>query len=179
MKNYFLTIFGNFKEKGVLEEILSMMLPVVDSPRIKFQRMNNCALLHFATEVHQDEIYYFLEGGMNVLYTGFVLTENNDKVMINFPKIVKEHLLDLNSVDEKNEKIIKIDLSQPDFDETRYKEYEINPDDFLNFQSLTEFLESKTFHTPTLDELLDKIKEDGISSLNKDEINLLENYSKN
>jgi hypothetical protein len=179
MKNYFLTIFGNFKEKGILEEILSLMSPVVDSPRIKFQRMNNCVLMHFGTEVHQEEIYYFLEGGMNELYTGFVLTENNSGVMINFPKIVKDHLLDLDSVDEKNEKIIKINLSQPDFDETRYQEYEINPDDYLDFPSLTDFLKNKTFHIPTLDELLEKIKQDGINSLNKEEINLLENYSKN
>lgn len=180
MKNYFLTVFGDFRDIKILEEILSMMLPVIDSPRVKFQRMNNCVLMHFSTEVEQEEVYYFLEGGMNELYSGFVLTQMDDKVMINFPQVVKEHLLDLNSTDFSNEKIIRIDLKQPDFDETKFEEFEIEYEDEEAFiTSFVDHLKNKKIKKPSLNELLDKINLSGMDSLNKDEIKLLENYSKN
>jgi hypothetical protein len=182
MKNYFLTIFGDFRDLKVLEEILSMMLPVIDSPRAKFQRMNNCVLMHFSTEVDQEEVYYFLEGGMNELYSGFVLTQMDDKVMINFPQEVKDHLLDLNTSDITNEKIIRLDLRQPDFDETKFQEFEIEydeEDDEPFIKSFINHIKPKKIIKPSLNELLDKINSNGMNSLSKDEIKELENYSKN
>lgn len=168
-KTYLLVVFGDFKSKKTLESIGKGLSTIVDSKHLKFQYIDGALIMHFGSEVIQEELHDFLIGFFYGTSETFILTEMTDKVSLCMNDETKAHLLDLENDGDSVD--IKIDVSgmkKADFDE----EF---TEDFVNFL-LDEF--AQEVKVPTLNEILDKINEKGIKSLSNFEKDILDNYSK-
>lgn len=174
MKNYILTVIGNFESPKVCKEITWNLIPLVDSPTLKFNHSNGVLVVHFATKVTKIEVYTYIIGVLTNITQTFILTEINDHTSVSFSDEVYEHLMDLETESENVN--MKIDLNKIkknqdfcDFDDE-------DDDDWVTFTlDETELLLKK----PTLDFILDKISKSGIKSLTEYEKDTLDSYSKN
>lgn len=170
MKKYLLTIFGEFGTPEKYTEIAIVLTPLVDSPSLKFQYGKEFLIAHFASELHRNEIYEFLEMSSYGLYDSFILNEYEEKNNIFMSEENKKHLFDLNNPEENNGKEMK--LTSTDIENYPYEE----DDEFVS--TLMRELK-KHLKPPTLDQILDKINIEGFDGLTQFERGLLENYSKN
>lgn len=178
MKKYIITLLGKFENNNVIRELISMLLPIVDSPHLKFQKVGNSIIVHFATDIGSEEIYAYLEGGVTELYSGFLITELNSDFQLYLPKKIKDQFLNLDEVNEENEQVWFVNTFE-EFDEME-DDMEIDmvdsDEEFIKF--FFDRVKSRV-KRPTLDQLLDKISSKGIQTLSKDEIEILNLYSKN
>ena len=168
MKKYFLILFGEFDSEDVCKEIALSIAPIVDSPHLKFNHTKGNILLHFASEVYQNEIHDYLLVTLMDMCSSFILTENTDKTTVYLPFKVEKHLLDLENEGENVE--MKININQ-----TRSID-ELEKDEEFVALLLEEV--KKVVKKPSLDQILDKINKKGISSLSKFEKDTLDEYSK-
>lgn len=164
MKKFILIIFGEFSTYEICKDIALSITPLVDSPQLKFQHKKGAMIFHFASEVSQEEIVDYINGSLSDVCDSLILTEFNDNLSLVLPNDVKEHLLDLEEDNSKDSKVITTD------------EEEIENSEFL--KTVIKELK-KNIKRPTLDQLLEKIKEDGLSSLSPYEKEILDEYSKN
>jgi len=169
MKKYLLVVIGNFESDDTCKEIALTLTPIVDSPNLKFNITNTCLIFHFASEVSQEEITDYLTGGITGTVNGFILTECNDKVSVNFPENITKHLFDLENEGENVELRLNAQSEQNN-DDTKV-------DDTLLALLLEEIKQNVKF--PSLDTILEKINEKGLQSLTQFEKDTLEYYSKN
>jgi hypothetical protein len=159
MKKYLLTIFGDFKSEATYNEVATLLTPLVDSPTLKFQINNSAFICYFGSEMDMEEMHEFLELLSYDLYDSFILSEYTDKVSVFMSEDDKKHLFGLDKDDE-------------------------NDDQYLNYTE-DEFVAlllnevKMKIKSPTLDQLLDKIKNSGMESLTPFEKGTLEKYSKN
>ena len=171
MKKYLVTIFGDFKSDAICKEIAIALSPVVDSPNLKFQFTKGVLIFHFASEMEMNDIHEFLELTSYELYDSFILSEYTDKVSVFMTEENKKHLfnLDENGTNNGIEMVLtpKNGIQYMDEDE----------DDEFVALLLNEV--KKHIKAPTLDQLLDKIKSEGVDSLTPFEKGTLDNYSKN
>jgi hypothetical protein len=169
MKKYLLVVFGDFKSKKLIESVGKGLSPIVDTPHLKFQYIKGALIMHFGSEVSQEEIHDFLTGFFYGLSEIFILTEMTDKVSFSMSDETRAHLLDLeNDGDNVQIKIDMSDMRKSEFDDEL-------TEDFVNFL-LDEFNEE--IKVPSLNDILDKINEKGIKSLSAFEKEILDNYSK-
>lgn len=172
MKKYLLTVFGDFKEGKLNSRLIKGMELIVDSEHIKYIEHNESVVLfHFGSEVSFEEINDYISGIFYGLSDAFILTELNDKTSVYLPDSIKAHLLDLENSSEDTHflnVLSKIDKSNDDVSELA--------DDFVGF--LLEEMEEE-IKIPSLNQLLDKINQKGLSSLSPFEKEVLEEYSKN
>lgn len=171
MNNYLLTIIGEIKSEKMCEEIALSISPIVDSSNLKFQHKNGVLLMHFGTEIDKDEVYEYIKGILYGVIDTFILSEMSDKVSVFMPEDTSKHLFDLDNIDDDVNmrlEIGKVIFNQIDTDEDVTEEY------------LPIFLEalSDLVKKPSLDQLLDKISNQGYSSLTQFEKDILETYSK-
>jgi hypothetical protein len=170
MKKYIVTIFGDFKTNEVCNEIAINLTTIVDSPNLKFQFTKGTLIFHFASELDIEEVHEFLELSRHNLFDSFILSEYTDKVSVFMSEENKKHLFDLdNNTDSNGMDMVFVPKDANQCEE----EYD---DEFVAL-ILNEV--KKNLKTPTLDQLLEKIKSDGVDSLTTYEIGILENYSKN
>ena len=174
MKKFLLVIFGDYLQDSESTEYLKnfavSLTPLVDTPQIKFQFTKGTSIFHFGTEVPMEEINYYIKSCIenDGVDMSFILTEMNDKVSLSFPQVTYEHLMDLDS-----DKLSEIRLSQ-NTNDINFEE------DESQYENLASFLELiKNDRKPSLDSILDKIKEKGLGSLTSYEKDILSEYSKN
>jgi hypothetical protein len=171
MKKYLLTIVGDFKSEAICKEIAIALSPLVDSPNLKFQFTKGVLIFHFGSEMEMNDIHEFLEITSYDLYDSFILSEYTDKVSVFMTEENKKHLfnLDENSTDNGIEMVL----------------VPKNGIQYMNDAEDDEFVAlllnevKKHVKAPTLDQLLEKIKSEGVDSLTPFEKGTLENYSKN
>jgi hypothetical protein len=171
MKKYLLTVFGEFNSKEIIARLGKGMAPIVDSPHLKFQHTKGAMVFHFGSEVSAEEIYDYIVGVFYGLSNAFILTEMTDKTSVYMPDDIKAHLLDLDNDTEE----VDIRINMPKMGKSVDDMSEM-AEDFVSF--LLEEMEDE-IKTPTLNEILDKISEKGISSLSGLEKEILNEYSKN
>jgi len=169
MKKFILILFGDFSSDEVTKEIAMDITPLVDSPHLKFQRTVGSILFHFASEVSQEEINDYVYSMLIDKTSSFILSEYSDKMTVNFPEDVKQHLFDL----EKNTEDVYINMS---INSSVKKELSEDDDDFVAL--LLEQIKEKV-KKPSLDTLLDKINSTGFESLTKFEKDVLEEITQN
>jgi hypothetical protein len=160
MRNYILTVIGNFESEKECQELAISLTPIVDSPNLKFQHTKGILIFHFATEVSKEEIFDYVGGILYGVTEAYILTELNDKVTFSMPKDIKDHLLDLENTTDN------IEINEDEEDD----------DDFVAL--LLDEVKRKV-KKPTLDQLLEKISKNGIDSLTQFEKETLEYYSEN
>jgi hypothetical protein len=171
MKKYLLTVFGEFNGKEIIARLGKGMAPIVDSPHLKFQHTKGAMVFHFGSEVSAEEIYDYIVGVFYGLSNAFILTEMTDKTSVYMPDDIKAHLLDLDNDTEE----VDIRINMPKMGKSVDDMSEM-AEDFVSF--LLEEMEDE-IKTPTLNEILDKISEKGLSSLSGFEKEILNEYSKN
>ena len=159
MKKYLVTIFGDFKSEATYNEVATLLSPLVDTPNLKFQINNGALICHFGSEMNIGEIHEFLELLSYDLYDSFILSEYTDKVSVFMSEDDKKHLFELDKDDETDD-----------------QHFNYTEDEFVAL--LLNEVKMKV-KSPTLDQLLDKIKSSGIESLTPFEKGTLEKYSKN
>jgi hypothetical protein len=170
MKKYLLTIFGEFKSDTICKEIALALTPIVDSPNLKFQFTKGVLIFHFASEMDMSDIHEFLEITSYEMYESFILSEYTDKVSVFMSNENRAHLFDLDNKDEEGMEMVLIPKNS-----TQY----IDNKDDDEFVALLLDEVKRHLKPPSLDQLLEKIKNQGIESLTPFEKGTLENYSKN
>lgn len=168
MKKYLLLIFGNFETTEQCKEIAMNITPLVDSPHLKFNHTKGTIMFHFASEVLQEEIYAYVQGTLFDIITSFILTEMNDNVSLCLPQDVKTHFLDLEN--DNDDVLIKIDLNKS------FNKWEDEDDESFVALLLDEV--KRKVKKPSLDQLLDKLNNNGYDSLSQFEKDTLDEYSK-
>jgi hypothetical protein len=172
MKKYLVTIFGDFKSDGICKEIAIALSPVVDSPNLKFQFTKGVLIFHFASEMDMRDIHEYLEIASYDLYESFILSEYTDKVSVFMTEENKKHLFNLDENDDNN----GIEMVLTPKNGIQYMDEDEDDDEFVALL-LNEV--KKHVMAPSLDQLLDKIKSEGVDSLTPFEKGTLDNYSKN
>ena len=168
MKKYLLTVFGNFESENC-EEIAHCLEPIVDSTHLKFQYRSGVIIFHFESEIQMADIHEFVELTSYDLYDSFILSEYNDKVSVFMTDDLKSHLFDL---DNETEDTITFDLEPRNGFDMSYNEED--EDDIVT--TLMNQIK-KNLQVPTLDQLLDKVSDNGVESLTPYEKATLDNYS--
>jgi hypothetical protein len=170
MKKYLLTIFGSFEEKDCIT-IANNLQPIVDSQNLKFQYRDNVIILHFGSEFLLDDIHEFIKMTDDVeeTFDMFILSEFNDTVSVHMTDGTDEQLFDL---DEETENIDMVKVTPKGKFENYYDEDNEND---IALMLLNEI--KKNLNTPSLDQLLDKMVEQGVDSLTPYEKAILDNYS--
>jgi hypothetical protein len=168
MKRYILTVFGDFKDEKTCQEMAVTVTPIVDSPQLKFQYSRGTALFHFASRLEQTEVYDFLDFALEKYSNAFIVAEFTDKVSVKLPESVQKHFYNL---EDSTEGVLELDLDEI-MNELTTK------DDDEEFVALLLEEVKKRVKKPSLDQLLEKIKEAGVDSLTAFEKGVLENYSK-
>lgn len=172
MKKYLLTIFGDLEHYEKQQEITISLLPIVDSPSLKFQYGKEFIIAHFESELETKEIYEFLEMCSDNLYNSFILNEYDEKVSVFMSNENKEHLFNLDGSTGSSGQEMGITLNNKE----EYFEDDGEEDEFTS-KIIAEL--KRQLKPPTLDQLLDKINEKGYNVLSNFEKGILENYSKN
>ena len=170
MKKYLLTIFGSFEEKDCIT-IASNLQPIVDSQNLKFQYRDNVIIVHFGSEFLLDDIHEFIKMTDDVeeTFDMFILSEFNDTVSVHMTDGTDEQLFNL---DEEDENIDMVKVTPKGKFENYYDEDNEND---IALMLLNEI--KKNLNTPSLDQLLDKMVEQGVDSLTPYEKAILDNYS--
>ena len=184
MKNYLVTLIGNFITDDSCNEMVMSVAPLVDSPNMKYQFGGGILMMHFATEVPKDEIFEYISGLIHKDSEILILTEVSDKVSVHIPYEKSGHLFDLDNPGANND--YSIDMKGVIENTDLYNDYDEDDIDISFSNELESQFKSKIQHwmgTPavktTLDTILDKINILGMDSLTKHELTLLQNYSNN
>ena len=174
MKKYLLSIYGDFKSKEMCKDIATAVTPIVDSPHLKFSHKSGNLLLCFDSEVDKDELYSYIEGSLYGLFDYFILSVVDDNLSVCMDESTKGHLFD--TINDSENPDFRIDMTREMFGSEEREIYTEEEDaEFLN-DILTE-LKSK-IRKPSIDEILEKIKEKGVESITPYEKVILDNYGK-
>ena len=171
MKKYFLTILGD--KKFTNEHCIDVGVAlgsIVDSNFLNFNFSDNYIIFHFESEVNKSEIYTFVVGVLHGISDTFILTEMNDNVSVSLPSKIS-FMFDLENGGGDMMECNKYFIDNDEHEE----------DDYDLYNDLMEIYKRnivKNHKKPSLDFLLDKIKESGFDSLSEIEKQHLEKYSK-
>lgn len=174
-------LFGEHKEQDkFIESIANEISVIANSKNIKFYYGQTSAIFTFSSVETFDDIKEFLGivfGGTNIVHV--LLPYNNDKMSVNLPKGIYEHLFDINNDETMSGLKIEAQESINDIDD-KISEFEfiklLNDVDDFDDDEICNLKNKK--QEPSIDDILDKISEKGLSSLTNTEKQILEKYSK-
>ena len=176
---YMLFIFGDFDEQeNLATNLSSQLLTVVSSPFLKFTYGEYGVVFHFRSKEVFSDLKEYIDMGMSEITEQYFLMEVTKNVDIKMPRKLKKDFLNIDGEEKKKEnKTGEINV------ESKLKE---RREELRNFTF--EFLMPADFnqmvqknepeYLPTVDEILDKISENGIESLTETEKEILDNYGK-
>lgn len=167
MKKYLLTVFGDF-DSDKCEEIARCMEPLIDSEHLKFQFRSGTIMFHFGSDIIMEDIHEFMDLLAPDYFDSFVLCEWNDSVSVMMDEEMSLHLFDL---DNDTDGVITVPSS------SNHEMSSYDEDDEEDIVTLLLKEVKKGLTVPSLDQLLDKITENGVESLTPYEKGVLENYS--
>lgn len=171
MKKYLLTVFGNFTSEKC-NEIAQLMEPLIDSENLKFYFRSGSIIFYFGSNFQLIDVHDFLDMISDELFDTFILAEHNETVTVFMTDEMKDHLFNLE--DETGEMVI--DLVPNNKAQSIYDEDE-DEDDISTILMNQIKKNLQNIQSPSLDELLDKVSEQGIESLTEFELKTLNNYS--
>ena len=159
MKKYLLTVFGNFTSEKC-NEIAQLMEPLIDSENLKFYFRSGSIIFYFGSNFQLIDVHDFLDMISDELFDTFILVEHNETVTVFMTDEMKEHLFNLE--EESGEMVI--DLVPNNKSQSIYDEDE-DEDDISTILMNQIKNNLKNIQAPSLDELLDKVSEQGIESI--------------
>lgn len=195
---YTLFIFGNFKGHGTKGEILQPILPITCNETLKFIYEPFTMLVQFDSDLPKDELAKYIKvtyGALDIEYV--YLVPKGEETNLDLPQKIKKNLNDLENNSDRVEVITTINIKENEtsMDDFHKLIQQFMGDKFDNVNFYTEdehenigfFMEDEDDdvddmlkpkeYVPTLDNILDKILENGINSLTLQETTLLNKYS--
>jgi len=199
-KTYLLFIYTMLDgDSPILRDIPLQLSPISSAPHIKYNYIDNGMICNFESDAPFDELREFVSMVLSGLVEQYFLIEHSDNLSVHMDNSLKLNLFDLNSTN-KNYKNSNENMSHiMDDDELHMfidlvlheSERKID-DDYINSIIFDEdeddedplirklrIKKDSMFMKPSLDFLLEKIKEKGIKSLTKYEKQLLNEYAGN
>lgn len=175
LRDYILFIFGKHEEQEkFIKDIAEEISVISDSPNVRFYYGPESGVFTFQTIDEFEDTKEFIELMFNQTNVGyFLLPYKYDKMSAGIPEDIIKHLFNLNN----NENVTEFGFEAQEVLSNQLKE---KVDKFFNEdEDEDEILKIKSkLPVLTVDDILDKINEKGIRSLTKEELSLLENYSK-
>ena len=187
---YMLFIFGDFKDKDNIVEIIATQVSSFtdENSYLKFNYGDYGVVMNFQSNLSFYDIRDHIHVSLEKVVPQYFLIEKPKHMYAFMPPELKLNLFDLN---EENEVIDQKDINIGDTfkDTTNILDNfffniasTINPEDMLSdndmkgmFENIIKKVEEDS---PTIDELLEKIKDKGITSLSTEEKRILDEYSK-
>lgn len=177
MTDYILFMFGEHKQQDLFIELIANEINVIaQSKNIKYYYGHSSAIFTFKTNESLNEINDFLTiifGSSNVVYV--LLPFSTENLSFQLPEGIYEHLFDIDN-DDTMSGFTTTELFIDEMNETT-DNIEYNGDLFTHGYFDDMMLNSKK-PEPTIDDILDKISEKGLSSLSEKEKSILDKYSK-
>ena len=179
-KRYMLFIFGDFTEmENFIDEISYQLITVVSSQFLKFNYGEFGMVLHFRANETFSELKEYIEMCLDDVVEQYFLMEATENVDIKMERKLKRDFLNIDGVKKEN-KNKEVDVEKL----SEEKEKKIGnimefilplSEDIINIPMTFKRPESPK---PTVDQILEKITENGIESLTKEEKQILDNYGK-
>ena len=179
-KRYMLFIFGDFTEmENFIDEISYQLITVVSSQFLKFNYGEFGMVLHFRTKETFSELKDYIDMCLDGQVEQYFLMEATENVDIKMERKLKRDFLNIDGVKKEN-KNKEVDVEKL----SEEKEKKIGnimefilplSEDMINIPMTFKRPESPK---PTVDQILEKITENGIESLTKEEKQILDNYGK-
>lgn len=190
-KSYLLFLYGQWlDEDQFIRDIRDVLLLVVDSGYLKFVHGPASAILSFKSQEDFDDILTYIEDSLPEYVENFIFIPKPRKMGYKFPGDLSKHLFDLDT--NTNDLVEKQDDYKNDIDFSVNHPFlsdEIpfeNLDDIMGkidkmFEEFVTDVKKITNNKQSLDldDILDKIQENGISSLTEEEKEFLDNHNKN
>ena len=193
-KPYMLFIFSDF-EKGstILKDIPLQLSPISSSKYLKYNYTDSHVVCNFESNLPFEELREFIDSTIGLIVNQWYLFEHPDKMAVHIEDSLKLNLFDLET---ENMEYKKIPNKQDDVEMLNIMDYflsnsikKLNNEEMESFyfnkeeeDSLIKELKLKksvTFVKPTLDDLLEKVKENGVDKLTKYEKQILDEYARN
>ena len=177
--SYMLFIFGDFDEQETLATNLSsQLLTVVSSPFLKFTYGEYGVVFHFRSKEVFSDLKEYIDMAMFEITEQYFLMEVTKNMDIKMPRKLKKDFLNIDGEEKKKEpRTGEINV------ESKLKERREELKNFtfeflmpVDFDKMVQNNEPN--YLPTVDEILDKISENGIESLTETEKEILDNYGK-
>ena len=165
MKAYMLNLLFTEETDFLIDKLIMELEEIANNKRVNDIKMGYSCICYFESEMDLIPIHTILANKIDKLEILVVLSEVSDKMSVHMPKDVSDYFFDLET--EIHEIISKLDVL---YDESNF-------DEDFSVQLLEEV--RRQVKPPTLDDLLDKIKLNGMSSLSPFEQGVLQTYSKN
>jgi hypothetical protein len=191
MDDYLLFVFGNLTVEGSQDEIASALLPITKNEKVKFIYGSYHMVVNLETDLPFDELKEYIYETLKSDVFEYFLMPMSDKTSVKLPESMAEHLFDLENdtdkvhvftqlnveelkkrdkqTDEELDLIINYFLSNSEFEFTSDDEEDEEDDLIKQVMSKPK--------QPSIDELLEKIVENGMDSLTLQEKQLLDEYS--
>jgi hypothetical protein len=175
MKKYLLSMHGEFESKEMCKVIATTITPIVDSPHLKFSYRKNNMLFCFESEVDREELNSYIEGSLFGIFNYFILSVVDDNLSVCMDEETKGHLFDVNKDSEDVE--MRIDMKQEIYFPDENSFYSEMGEDTKFIESILSELKTK-LRKPSIDEILDKIRDNGMESITQYEKDILDNFGK-
>lgn len=193
-KPYMLFIFARFAEGStILKDIPLQLSPVSSSKYLKYNHTDSNVVCNFESKLPFDDLREFIESTIGLIVDQWYLFEHPDNMAVHIDDSLKLNLFDL---DTENMEYDKVSDKQDDDEMLKIMDYFLShtmktfdKDEMGSFymendeeDSLIKRLKMKkndTFVKPTLDQLLEKVKENGVEKLTKYEKQILDEYARN
>ena len=170
--NYLLFVYHNediTNPDETTANIGAELSKIMSSNQIKYMFGDRHSIYHFASDFSIEEIDDFLCLVSNEFENfNYFLTQKTKNVASNFDKDNVLHLLTLRNTNKKKQTPLRPFEFKLDYDN---EEFDRMSETIMGFAP-------KKVCTLTIDELLDKINDQGINSLTEEEKNKLDEYSK-
>ena len=202
-KNYLLFILSDTEgDNKFIKDIPIQLMPVTTSKYLKFNHSNFGMVCNFQTDLPFDELKEFIMVTLDGIVEQFFLMEHPDNMAVHMPNNLKLNLFDLTKDNDDYSETDNMSDKQGEEEIFKIQDYFLNrdvtpiidPQELINFIMNNEDDEDvdedplivklkmrrkAAEDRPSLDMLLEKIKEKGIESLTKYENQLLNEYARN
>ena len=191
---YLLFVFGDLMIEGMQEEIASTLLPITSNEKLKYIFGSYHMVVNMDTDIPFDELKEFIYETLKSERFEYFLMPTSDKSSVKLPTEMAQHLFDLENNNEnvhiftqENVEKIKMRDKQSDDELGLIINYFLSNTEGLTFDDvemeededddpLIRKVRQKS-QRPTVDQLLEKIADEGMDSLSADEKQLLDEYA--
>jgi len=183
-KSYLLFLYGIWiDEREIIRVMQESLIVVVDSGYMKFVHGPGSAIVSFKSQETFEELSEYIESVLPDYVTNHMFMPRPRKLSHRFPDDMDKHLFDLDTntndlVDKQDEKYDSLpevfnDINNPEFDDIIGKIDSIFEEFVTDYKKIT--LNTKDYN---IDDILDKITINGVSSLTEGEKEYLDKQNK-
>ena len=179
MKRYNLILsFLEFNEKHK-NDIIMVVSPVVGSKNFSYLYKNNLFVFHFESEMNADEIKSYVYDAFYGNNIGGIFVSETDNMSVYLPNDDLSWFYNLSdeSVEQNLSSVNMEDVKNNNYEDLIFDFLEDDDDEDDDVKKIIREAKKK-IKIPTLDDLLEKIHENGLESLTIDELKILKKHTK-